>query len=135
MNLKIGKATDGLVGNPKLKKPRYYVEIWSDGTYIAVVKVYTTDPTKVKDAEKLEKKLRKMIRNFNPTSAVDKRLYTKKVSGDFIKITDLDYESANNFQFDNSQSESLYNFIIEDPNNKKMLDELILAIEKINKKE
>lgn len=133
MNLKIGKATDGLVGNPKFKKPRYYVEIWSDGTYIAVVKVYTTDPRKAKDAEKLEKKLRKMIRNFSLTSAVDKRIYTKKQTGEYIKQSDLDYESANNFTFDKSQSESIYNFVIEDPNNKKMLDELILALENLKK--
>ena len=41
--MQIGKARDGLVGNPKNNKPRFYVVIWKKGKYIAVAKVYTTD--------------------------------------------------------------------------------------------
>ena len=58
-NIKVGKAIDGLVGNPKNKKPRYYAVIHVKNGYVALVKIYTTDERNQRDAEKLEKKIRK----------------------------------------------------------------------------
>lgn len=133
MKMKIGKATDGLVSNPKNRKPRFYVVVWTNGKYVAVVKVYTTDPTNKKNAEKLENKLRKMIRNFGGTSAIDKKLYTTKKSGELIKHSELNYELAKHFTFDKDQSESIYKFVIEEPANKKALDDLIVRISSLKK--
>ena len=116
--MKIGKATDGLVGNEKNRKPRYYVVVCTDGEYVAIAKVYSTNPNDKKQAEKIEKKLCKMINNFSSNSAVDKRLYTTKKNGALIKHSDLDYETRK-FMFDESQSGSIYKFILDDPNNKK----------------
>lgn len=58
-NIKVGKAIDGLVGNPKNKKPRYYAVIHVKNGYVALVKIYTTDERNQRDAEKLEKRLEK----------------------------------------------------------------------------
>lgn len=130
-NIKVGKAIDGLVGNPKNKKPRYYAVIHVKNGYVALVKIYTTDERNQRDAEKLEKKIRKKIGNFGKNSAIDKKLYTRNKKGNFIRLKELDFESTNNFQFDEKQSYSIYKFVFNDSNN---TNELVDYIKDVIKK-
>lgn len=130
-NIKVAKATDGLVGNPTNKKPRYYAVIHVENGTVAVVKIYTTDPKNKKDAEKIEKKIRKRIGNFGVNSAIDKKLYTKKTNGNYIKLRELDFEATNHFQFDEKQSISIYRFVLEDKDN---IDPFIDYIKSVIKK-
>ena len=79
----------------------------------------------------LKKRLEKKIGNFGKNSAIDKKLYTRNKKGNFIRLKELDFESTNNFQFDEKQSYSIYKFVFNDSNN---TNELVDYIKDVIKK-
>ena len=115
--IRVGKATDGLMGG-KSKKPRHYLEIDdSDGESI-VAKVMTHDVRNEMHVKKLNHNMRKPIRNFSKNSVVDKTLYVEKVNKKPIRTSELNFEKSN-FEFDELQSRKIRRFIFSSDKNRQ----------------
>ncbi len=107
--IRVGKATDGLVGG-RLKKPRYYAEIDNIGGNVAVSKIMSHYEDNPKHVERMEKGLRTKIRNFGDKSVLDRSLYVEKVDKSPIKESELDFINKP-FEFDENQSRKLRRFV------------------------
>lgn len=115
--IRVGKATDGLMGGNS-KKPRHYLEIDdSDGESI-VAKVMTNDNNNLKHINKINHGMRKPIKNFSKNSVVDKTLYVEKVNKKPIRTSELNFEKSN-FEFDEQQSRKIRRFIFSSEKNRQ----------------
>ncbi len=128
--VRVGKSTDGLVGNADNKKPRHYAVIDGRHSEIAISKIQTHDTNKTKHVQRMQKKLRTPVKRFGENSVLDKTLYTSKKDGSPIKHSDLDYEKSN-FEFTNNESLLLRKFVFENEKNRQRYYEFV---KKQNKK-
>ena len=110
--MRVGKATDGLMGG-KSKKPRHYIEIDDENGEVVVSKIMTHDQANPKHVNRLNNNFRKRIKNFSRNSIVDKTLYIEKEDKIPIKEKEL------NFEFNEEQSRSIRRFIFSSEVNRK----------------
>lgn len=115
--MRVGKATDGLMGG-KSKKPRHYIEIDDENGEVVVSKIMTHDQANPKHVNRLNNNFRKRIKNFSRNSVVDKTLYIEKEDKTPIKQKEINFEESN-FEFNEEQSRSIRRFIFSSEVNRK----------------
>ena len=123
--MKVGKATDGLLGARNLHKPRYYAVIdEEEDNSIIVAKIYGFDSNNPSDVRRLNLKLRKLLtrfklgRNKEKVSSLDRSLYIEKANKQKIFSHELDYENAENFRFREKESRNLRRFVFSSKTNR-----------------
>lgn len=115
--IRVGKATDGLMGG-RSRKNRYYAEIDNIDGNSAVAKIMSHDIHNPKHVERMSKGLRTRVRNFGANSVLDRSLYVEKVNKDPIKETELDFDTRP-FEFNEEQSRKLRRFIFSSKTNRE----------------
>lgn len=115
--IRVGKATDGLMGGYS-NKPRYYAEIDDEDGESVVAKITTHDERNPKHKQKMEYGFRKYVKSFDPHSVIDKSLYVEKVDKSPIKTKSLDF-SKRKFEFGEKESTSIRRFIFQSPTNRR----------------
>lgn len=114
--IRVGRATDGLMGG-RTRKPRNYVEIDDLDGESVVAKIMTHDDRNSKHVEKMNNGFRKRVPSYHSTSIVDRSLYVEKADKKPIRTKELDFE--NGFEFSDKESQNIRLFIFSTPTNRK----------------
>lgn len=114
--MRVGKATDGLMGG-RSKKLRYYAEIDNVDGNVAVSKIMTHDESNPKHRMRLKYGFRKRIKNFGTNSILDRSLYVEKQDKSPIKEKELDFDNEP-FEFEENQSRKLRRFVFSSKTNR-----------------